>query len=164
MNDIDRGKIINPSYSNQVIDYSDMKLGKITPTNIDGYMDIRGKGHWFYEAKYGDSKPRRGQALAFERLADATAPFSVYIIGSHDCPSTASIMASETKVTDVRFLKKWIQPSENITTRELTERFLNYLKDENYTSFYNYIVKPKQVKKEESTITLSSLEWLRLCP
>lgn len=164
MNDWDRGKILNPVFSNQVIDYSNMKLGKITPTNIDGYMDIKGKGHWFYEAKYGDSKPRRGQVLAFERLADATAPFSIYIIGSHECPSTASIMASETVVTNVRFLKKWIQPKEKLTTKVLTEMFVNYLKNENYETFYNYLAKPIKIENEQSAITTSSLEWLRLCP
>ena len=45
MNDETRGKIRNVCYAEQIIDFSSLCFGTITPTNIDGYMDFWGKGH-----------------------------------------------------------------------------------------------------------------------
>ena len=127
MNESSRGRILNADHASQIIDYSDIIINKITPTNIDGYMDVWGKGHWFFEAKYGNSIPARGQRLAFERLADKTCPFSVYIIASHNSPAHEPIKASSTIVSEVRFQKKWIRPANTMTTQEVTGRFIRYL-------------------------------------
>lgn len=164
MNDENRGKIRNVCYAEQIIDFSGLRFGTITPTNIDGYMDFWGKGHVFFEAKHSSAIPPRGQKLAFERVVDPLAPFSIYIIASHNAPHHEQINAAETIVSSVRFLGRWINPNQNLATKVVVEKFLSFLRNRNPDEFYNFLIRPAQTQPEESTITLSSLEWLRLCP
>ena len=164
MNNENRGKIRNICYAEQIIDFSGLRFGTITPTNIDGYMDFWGKGHVFFEAKHSDALPPRGQKLAFERLVDPLAPFSICIIASHNAPHHEQINAAETIVTDVRFLKEWIKPDRNLNTKVVIEKFLDFVTNRNPDEFYNFLIRPAQTEPEDNTITLSSLEWLRACP
>jgi hypothetical protein len=164
MNDENRGKIRNVCYAEQIIDFSGLRFGTITPTNIDGYMDFWGKGHVFFEAKHSDAIPPYGQKLAFERLVDPLAPFSICIIGSHTAPHHEQINAAETSVVNVRFLREWIKPDRNLTTKVVIEKFLGFVRNRNPDEFYNFLIRPAQNEPEDNTITLSSLEWLSLCP
>jgi hypothetical protein len=164
MNDETRGKIRNVCYAEQIIDFSGLRFGNITPTNIDGYIDFWGKGHVFFEAKHKDAIPPLGQKLAFERVADPLAPFSIYIIASHNSPHHQQINAAEAVVSSVRFLQRWIIPDRNLTTKVVTEYFLDFVRSHNPDEFYNFLVRPLQTQTQDNTITLSSLEWLRLCP
>jgi hypothetical protein len=163
MNDETRGKIRNVCYAEQIIDFSSLCFGTITPTNIDGYMDFWGKGHVFFEAKHTDAVPPYGQKLAFERVADPLAPCSIYIIASHNSPPHQQINAAETIVSSVRFLRMWIKPDRNLTTKEVIKKFLDFVRNHNPDEFYDFLIRPAQTEPQD-TITLSSLEWLRLCP
>lgn len=163
MNDVNRGKIRNVRYAEQIIDFSGLRFGNITPTNIDGYMDFWGKAHVFFEAKHLGSIPPIGQKLAFERVADPLAPFSIYIIAEHDSPFHEQINAAETIVSTVRFLRKWIVPDRNLSTKATIEKFLHSVKSRNPDEFYDFLILPKQNELEDNEISLSSLEWIRSC-
>jgi hypothetical protein len=160
MNDENRGKIRNVCHAEQIIDFSGLCFGAITPTNIDGYIDFWGKGHVFFEAKHHQSTPPFGQKLAFERVADPLAPFSIYIIASHNSPNHKQINAAETVVSCVRFLKTWIHPDRKITTKELIEKYLDFLRNHNPDQFCDFLIKPKPIKTENCKTILSALEWL----
>lgn len=164
MNEETRGKILNPKYAKQIVDFSGLRYDKITPTDFDGYIDFWGQGHWFFEAKYKDAVPCYGQKLALKRIADKAGPLSICIIASHDCPCEESIIASETIVSEVRFLQRWITPSKSLTTKEVTDAFTAYVKNKDPEIFYKFLTRIEKAEVEENRVTLLSLEWLASCP
>lgn len=66
-----RGTIRNRKFYNQIKDYSNLKWGKITPTDIDGFIDFGNKLFVFIELKFKDAELERGQELALERITDS---------------------------------------------------------------------------------------------
>ena len=66
-----RGVINHREFKTQVADMSGLTFGKITPTDLDAFMDFNNKLFVFVEAKHGTSKMPYGQQLAIERLCDA---------------------------------------------------------------------------------------------
>ena len=39
----------------QINDFSGLQYWKVTPTDIDGFVELSDKGYMFYELKYGDA-------------------------------------------------------------------------------------------------------------
>ncbi len=68
LSDDERGKIINKDRANQHNDYSNLKFGKCTPTDIDGLLELGDELYIFIEAKMEGMKMGRGQQMAFERV------------------------------------------------------------------------------------------------
>ena len=64
----ERGVINNIQRAQQINDFSNLLYGKITPTDIDGMIEYRGKLYIFFEIKYKDKDMPFGQRLALERL------------------------------------------------------------------------------------------------
>jgi len=119
---LERGKIRNREYSTQVRDFSGLRFGNITPTDIDGLIEYQDKAYVFIETKYRDSKLPDGQRLAFERLCDDLQRVkpTLLIIASHE--TDGDIDVAETKVTEYRFKGKW--RNRIGTTKELIIAFL----------------------------------------
>lgn len=107
-----RGVIQNREYKQQIADFSGLRFGKITPTDLDAFMDFGNKLFVFVEAKYGGADLPYGQRLALERLCDAChAPPSrsaVAFIVSHT--SKGDIDFASTVVTRYRWEGKWHAP------------------------------------------------------
>lgn len=70
MNDSERGKIRNREHV-PVKDFSGLRYGKITPTDIDGFVEFKDKIFILLELKFGDSVLKYGQRTALERGCDA---------------------------------------------------------------------------------------------
>lgn len=109
-----RGIIQNREYKQQIADFSGLRFGKITPTDLDAFMDFGNKLFVFVEAKYGGASLPYGQKLALERLCDAchTPPsrYAVAFIVSH--MSKGDIDFANTKVTSFRWQGAWHAPQE----------------------------------------------------
>lgn len=85
--DKNRGVIQNRERSKQVIDYSGIRYGNITPTDIDGFIEYHDKVYIFYEFKRKGYDMPHGQKLAFMRLVDALfceKKFALLIRCEHD--------------------------------------------------------------------------------
>jgi len=65
-----RGQIQFRERSRQVIDFSGLQYGNITPTDIDGLIEYKDKAYAIIEMKYGKAEMPKGQKLAIERMVN----------------------------------------------------------------------------------------------
>ena len=122
----ERGQIRDKRFANQVKDYSGLLYGKITPTDIDGFLDFGNKVFVFLEVKYGDTTMATGQRLALERLSDAcqeAGKQTLVVVASHE--SEGDIDVANLPVTMVRFHKRWLKRQG--TVREVIDTFLDWV-------------------------------------
>lgn len=61
------GQIENRARKQQILDFSGLVFGKITPTDIDGMIEYHGKAFVYYEFKYLNADTKYGQRTAFEQ-------------------------------------------------------------------------------------------------
>lgn len=119
-----RGAIRNRSFANQVKDFSGLRFGNITPTDIDGLLDFHGRAWVKMEFKHGDSQLPHGQRLALERLCDdceRSGKPSLLLIARHD--TTGDIDCAGAHVVEFRWRYKWHRPTAVTTVRQAVERF-----------------------------------------
>jgi hypothetical protein len=115
--------IKNKEYLQQIKDFSGLKFGSISPTDIDGFLDFGNRLFIFVETKFAKSELRGGQKLALERLCDACQTqtrTSILIVTNHD--SSGEIDIGETVVQQYRLRGVWYE-STDITLREAIEMF-----------------------------------------
>lgn len=114
----ERGIIQNREFKQKIADFSGLRFGKITPTDLDAFMDFGNRLFVFVEAKYGSSQLPYGQQLALERLCDACNEppirYAVAFIVSHK--SEGDIDFANTTVTKYRWNGKWIKPTSSPST------------------------------------------------
>jgi len=65
-----RGRIENIARRQQIIDFSGVRFGNITPTDIDGVIEYNDIAYAFYEIKYANAEMKYGQKLCLERLVN----------------------------------------------------------------------------------------------
>lgn len=123
--DSQRGLIRNRHRGTQCHDFSGLRFGNITATDIDGLIEYRGKAYIFIEVKYKDAGLPFGQRLAFERLCDDLQHQkpTVLIVASHE--DEGDIDVERATVREYRFKGKWKE--RNGTTGELVKSFINYV-------------------------------------
>ena len=119
-----RGEMYAPEMATQERDYSGLRWGKMTPTDIDGLIDFWGKAWVLFELKHIGAQMPDGQRIAFERLVDdldITKP-SIAFIAEHDICDV--IDAANATVTKFRWSKKWIEETRGMTLKEAIDSFL----------------------------------------
>ena len=109
----------NKEYASQLKDYSGLKFGNISPTDIDACLEFGGKLFIFVETKFGNSPMPRGQELALERLCDLLTVPAVIIQTTHN--SSGDIDMANTIVTRYRENTNWFTEVPEITLREMIE-------------------------------------------
>jgi len=122
---IERGKIRNREYARQIKDYSGLKFGTISPTDIDGFLDFGNTLFIIIEVKYKNANLSRGQKLAFERLCDNlqnSGKHTYLLIGTHN--SENDIDVAKCKLVKYRYKKEWKYPKINITIRKVIDKLL----------------------------------------
>lgn len=132
MNEEMRGKIRNRSYAQQLKDYSGLRWGKITPTDIDGFADFNNEIFVFIECKHGESAMPFGQRLALERLCDACQKSglkSMVIVANHNVDFNNDIDVSAQPVSLIRLNGKWRKPNTPQTVRTAIDGFVNWAKN-----------------------------------
>jgi len=130
MNDSDRGKIRNRECARQLKDFSGLRFGKITPTDIDGFVDFQNRAFVLFEIKHGTTPMPYGQRLGYERLADACEKSGIrtlVIVAHHDVAAPKDIDVAVLPVTQVRFQGQWKKPNVPHTVRSAFEAFLKWI-------------------------------------
>lgn len=133
-----KGKIYNPDRARQLLDFSGLRFGNMTPTDIDGPpmnggLEYHNKAYIFIEVKYLDAHFPFGQRLFHERHTDdlerAGKP-TLFILSSHDVHDyNKAVDVANTSVREYRFKGKWIpfDPKYTITVRKMFDLFLDDL-------------------------------------
>lgn len=117
--------IRNREYAQRIKDFSGLRFGKISPTDIDAFLEFGNRLFVFIETKFGDSPIPYGQGLALERLCDAChteVRGSLLLIASYD--SSGDIDVSMAIVRKYRYEGKWHE-APDMTVREVIEIFIN---------------------------------------
>ncbi len=96
MNAVKLGQVRNSEFATQGRDFSGLTFGKISPTDIDGFLDFGGRAYVLIEAKYGSAELPRGQKLALTRAVDTCWRGKVptlLIVGEHRTRGTIDFAA-----------------------------------------------------------------------
>jgi hypothetical protein len=121
-------QIKNREYLARIKNFSGLRFGNISPTDLDGFLDFGNRLFIFIETKFADSELRGGQKLALERLCDACQTehrTSILIVTNYQHEGEIDI--AETIVQQYRLRGRWYE-STDIRLRDAIEMF--------YKNFY----------------------------
>lgn len=124
MNTPRRGEMYAPEIATQQRDYSGLRIGNITPTDVDGEIDYKDKLWIIFELKRQGSEMPPGQKLALERQTDdlATLKPAICLIAEHNHEGV--IDAANAIVTLYRWGGKWEVPQSRMTLRGAIDAFI----------------------------------------
>jgi len=124
---IPRGVIRNREYGTQVRDYSGLRFGNITPTDIDGLIEYRNQAYVIIETKFASAPLPFGQRLALERLSDDLAKVkpNIVVVCSHH--NEADIDVANAVVSEFRWKARWNVPETETTAGDLVHRFVKWV-------------------------------------
>jgi len=115
----ERGVIHNRPAAEQIRDYSGLRWGTITPTDIDGFLDFRGRLFVLIELKYIGADMGAGQRLAYERLCKAITRVPVYcLVCQHDNGLDEDIKTATSILVEYWASGKWRKPKTYLTAWE----------------------------------------------
>jgi hypothetical protein len=128
-NEIKRGQIVDRDAASQIRDYSGLRWGNGTPTDIDGFMEFKDKAYVVFDLKYKDAKMPYGQQLALERLCKDLKQSGKHVLGcivSHSDIPPFDIIADKGIVTEVWDMntKKFRAATREVTLYEAIDTFL----------------------------------------
>jgi hypothetical protein len=126
--DSERGKIRNSEHV-PTKDFSGLRYEKITPTDIDGFMDFQNKTFVFLELKYGESPLPFGQKLALERLCDAcgnNGRTSIVLIIRYETKGQEAVDVAPLPVDEYRIKGAWHKPKQRISARQAIDQILTW--------------------------------------
>ena len=124
-----RGIIQNRERARQIIDFSGIRYGNITPTDMDGRFEKQNEAFVFFEMKYGDAEMPRGQKIAFERLVDnltnAGKKAVLFLCRHYVEDANKDVNALETTVDSIYWNGEWHR-SKGETLKNLCDRFMEW--------------------------------------
>lgn len=131
--DENRGSIQFRERRKQLVDYSGLCIGNITPTDCDGYIEYHNKAFIYFEIKFRDAEVSKGQCKSFTRNVDALKQANkqaIFIIVEHEVNDPAKdIDAAVCKVRKF-YDGKWKVSKSAETLKELIDRFIKYVDEE----------------------------------
>lgn len=122
-----RGKIQNRERAKQLRDFSGLRFGSITPTDIDGFVEFGDKLFVWIEAKVVGASVCKGQRLALQRQCDAvqeSGRTAAVLVIEHDTNPEEDIDFARCLVREYRFKGQWQYPTKPVTCREAIEKLL----------------------------------------
>ena len=137
-----RGKIYNRERAQQLRDFSGLRFGNITPTDIDGYVEFNDTLFIWIEGKSRGNDLPYGQKLALTRMCQiihgttnhwGKVRTAVVIVVEYDTPADQDIDYAQAGVACVFYDGKWIEPSQPVTLRQEIENLLKQHTQLRYT-------------------------------
>ena len=122
---MERGVIYNRTRAQQIIDFSGLRFGNITPTDIDGLIEYKDQCFILIEAKHKDIELPDGQKLAFTRLCDSLSKPAILFVAEHE--TDGDIDASTMVVREYYLEGEWIKSKRDMMLREAIDNYLNWL-------------------------------------
>ncbi|MBQ7220762.1 MAG: hypothetical protein IJS28_07275 [Synergistaceae bacterium] len=128
--DSSRGKIQYRDRARQLIDFSGIKYGRITPTDIDGFLEYKGKAFVFYEYKLPEVEMPDGQGLALTRMVDVLSTAGkeavLFLCRHNETNPNKDIIGSDAIVEGVYWHGKWHQGAQQ-TVKQQTDKFIQWV-------------------------------------
>lgn len=130
----DRGKIKYLDRYKQLISYEGLERHrKITPTDIDGFIDYNGNAFFYIEGKE-ESRYKRGgldtgQKRAIQNLIKSNTMAghaAAAVIFTHTCSVNEIINAKDMKIVEAYFDRKWHKLNGSCTLSDAIDRFEKY--------------------------------------
>lgn len=129
MKDSERGVAKWRARAEQGRDFSGLRFGSITPTDIDGSMDFGGRVFVFMEAKHRTATLPSGQRkhLEYQCISHTeSGRDAIALVLMHDTPVTEQINFAECEVVEFWMNGRWHKPKRSIKARRAIELFLSY--------------------------------------
>lgn len=128
---VERGVIRNRAFAQQIKDFSGLRFDKITPTDIDGFLEFGDRLFVIIEGKHAGSQLQTGQRLALERLVDAChcppRRVAVCIVIDHVDAASDDVDYASCTVRTMRWNGRWVPPlQKDIKLRQAVERLKAY--------------------------------------
>lgn len=124
---MNRGVIQHRNRARQIVDFSGLKIGTITPTDIDGLIEYKNKLYLFFELKLiGVSLPY-GQELALTRLIDSLNKPAILFVAEHATPANEDIAAAGCVILKYYYAKEWHEPKRVMTLHDGVFEFIHYI-------------------------------------
>ena len=116
-------------FATQIRNFSGLRWGNITPTDIDGCVDYHNKAWVLFELKYNGAELPFGQGLALERQCDDLQRVkpTLLIIASHTNEPPADIDAENAIVVKYRYNHKWTELENGKTVKAMLDEFFNWI-------------------------------------
>ena len=119
----ERGAVRDLVAYTQPKNYTKLRYGKISPTDIDLFLDFGNKAFVFLELKHYAVRMPDGQRLGLERLCDGCGRSAILLLAIHANTSTEMVQVHELNVEKYRYKKAWHTPKEPITVKEAIDGF-----------------------------------------
>ena len=126
--DDNRGAIQFRERRKQLVDYSGLRIGNITPTDCDGLIEYRDKAYVLFEIKHRNAKVPSGQLKALVRSVDdfkQAHKAAILIIAEHDVDNPALDIDAAKCAVRVFYDGAWKKSDE--TLADLIQRFISYV-------------------------------------
>lgn len=122
-----RGIIQNRKRARQIIDFSGVRYGNITPTDIDGYIEYHDKAIILVEMKLNNAEVPYGQYLALKRLIDNSAQAgkdAVLFICEHNIDDCEKDIDASNAIVRTIYYSKQEYSGNSETLRYWIDRFI----------------------------------------
>jgi len=121
-----RGSTTYKARAKQPRDFTGLRYGNITPTDVDALIEYKDKCYIFIEAKTTGVNMPFGQKMALERLCDDLSKVkpTLLIVINHNTPPDKEINFANSVVERYRHNNVWKIPKKTPTTRQLIDSFL----------------------------------------
>ena len=121
----ERGVYKNIEYGKQRPLFKNIRIGTITPTDIDAALEYHNQCFIFVESKSRGAQLQGGQRLFYERLCDnLTQELPTIILVTEHPKGPDDFDLAETIVSEFRFEYMWRTPHMSITCREAINQFI----------------------------------------
>lgn len=124
-----QGVIVHRDLASKLRDFSGLCFGKISPTDIDAFLEFGDKAYVFIEAKYKNAQLPYGQKLALERLVDCVGATrkALLIVCSHKSGPDEDIDIGACEVKAYRSRGQWRIPPNGNTVRKMIDEFMKFV-------------------------------------
>lgn len=124
----DRGIFHNRDRAKQLIKFEGIKFGKITPTDIDFFIEYKDALRIVGDYKYGDAELPIGQRLLLQRLVNdftkINKPSIAFVARHFIKDSNSDVDGVNCEIDETYFDGNWIKSNKKCTVKQLCEWFI----------------------------------------
>ena len=136
MEQTERGVVHYPKRAKQLILFRNLKYdNNVTPTDIDGVIEINDKFWIIYEAKYNGAPLQKGQKLTLERWineADKAEKYGIALVADHYVSEESEpVYLDDCKVRMIYTTENrtWHKPETEMTVKEISDKYYDLYKN-----------------------------------